>query len=354
LKPFRVFFFFFCSIINSHETLNRAAIFLCLLEGFSWYSPLLGEAIVGEVTNMADKHTKADLHVHLQMDPLALLKLAQERDVSVLGVGNHDNVEGLAELVETAAQHSELGVQVIPGVELSAYGDRRTQFRAFGVPYDNADFRQELSLEFGQSRSDRTLTMAFNFNKLGLDMTFDPVDFRNQFDVSERASLAEYLLQHFPEHPAVRAITDGKGGKDAMYAVLDAYFNPKSPERQNCYEGYQGHFPTPEKTLEFCKQWGLVTFFSSPAQEFSLDQIRELVPKFKAIHMQGIEPFHIDHSEAETKALLSLAMEHNLMSGGGSDFRTPAYEKKGMVLGRFEIPASVGESILYVQQQLKP
>ena len=68
-----------------------------------------------------------DLHSHTtasdgQHSPTELVALAVRAGVTVLSVTNHDTVEGLAEATEAARAH---GVELVPGIELSAFVNKR-------------------------------------------------------------------------------------------------------------------------------------------------------------------------------------------------------------------------------------
>ena len=68
-----------------------------------------------------------DLHAHTTasdgaLSPTALVELARREGVGVLGVTDHDTVAGLDEALEVGAR---LGVEVIPGMEISCYYHRQ-------------------------------------------------------------------------------------------------------------------------------------------------------------------------------------------------------------------------------------
>jgi len=68
-----------------------------------------------------------DLHSHTtasdgQLSPTGLLALAASAGVKALAVTDHDTVEGLAEAAEAARAH---GMELVPGIELSAFVHQR-------------------------------------------------------------------------------------------------------------------------------------------------------------------------------------------------------------------------------------
>ena len=66
-----------------------------------------------------------DLHTHTvysdgTLTPLELIALARDRGVAVIGLTDHDTTDGLDEATTAG---SELGVEVVPGVEFSTVRD---------------------------------------------------------------------------------------------------------------------------------------------------------------------------------------------------------------------------------------
>ena len=70
---------------------------------------------------------RVDLHIHTTISDSSLstkdtLLLAKERGLTHVAITNHDTVVGLQEAIELGRQ---IGVHVIPGIEISAYDFKR-------------------------------------------------------------------------------------------------------------------------------------------------------------------------------------------------------------------------------------
>ena len=77
----------------------------------------------------------ADLHTHTtasdgQYSPAALVGLARDAGLEYMAVTDHDTLRGLPEAM---AAGKKLGIQVIPGVELSASEDRHLHILGLNV-----------------------------------------------------------------------------------------------------------------------------------------------------------------------------------------------------------------------------
>lgn len=66
---------------------------------------------------------KGDLHIHTDISDGSytideLLKEAKEKKLTHIAITNHDTVDGLEEAIRKG---KEIGIKVIPGIEISAY-----------------------------------------------------------------------------------------------------------------------------------------------------------------------------------------------------------------------------------------
>ena len=77
--------------------------------------------------------SRIDLHLHTthsdgSLQPSEVLALAKKANVTALAITDHDITSGISE-AKAAAQH--LGIEVIPGVEVSSY-DGRSELHILG------------------------------------------------------------------------------------------------------------------------------------------------------------------------------------------------------------------------------
>ena len=77
--------------------------------------------------------SRIDLHLHTthsdgSLLPSEVLALAKKANVTALAITDHDITSGISE-AKAAAQH--LGIEVIPGVEVSSY-DGRSELHILG------------------------------------------------------------------------------------------------------------------------------------------------------------------------------------------------------------------------------
>ncbi len=89
-----------------------------------------------------------DLHAHTTYSdghdtPSEVVKMAAEQNVSILGIADHDNLEGLKEALVAGKKY---GVKIVCGVEISTVFHNSTiHLLGYGLPLDDAAFNSFLS-----------------------------------------------------------------------------------------------------------------------------------------------------------------------------------------------------------------
>ena len=90
---------------------------------------------------------KADLHMHTTFSdglytPYELIKKCKERGLSIIAITDHDSVSAFPEAIEYG---KEFGIEVIPGVELSAMVDEKdVHILGYFLDYTNKNLQDYL------------------------------------------------------------------------------------------------------------------------------------------------------------------------------------------------------------------
>ena len=119
-----------------------------------------------------------DLHVHSNASdgsfpPAEVVRHAKEGGLTAMALTDHDTVDGLAEAVAAGEQ---LGVEIIPGVEISAQFPSGTMhILGLFVDYHNGLLDQRLAV-LKQARIDRNPQIINKLNALGLPVTMARVE----------------------------------------------------------------------------------------------------------------------------------------------------------------------------------
>ena len=142
-----------------------------------------------------------DLHAHTtasdgSLTPTELVHKAADIGLAALAVTDHDTLGGLAE-ARKAAQ--EVGLDLVPGVELSVEDDGgRFHLLGYGFDPGNAALGEKL-VTLRANRAARNEAMAVKMTELGLPVTMDDVR-------AEAGEDAEVIAR-----PHFRASPDQKG-----------------------------------------------------------------------------------------------------------------------------------------------
>lgn len=253
-----------------------------------------------------------DLHTHTtasdgSLSPAVLVRKAHETRLAALAVTDHDTIGGLA---EAAAEAERLGMDFLPGVELSVE-DKDGRFHLLGYGFD-PDFPEltEKLVDLRRSRALRNTQMADKMAALGLPVTMD--DVRNAAKKhAEDGEESEVIARpHFAQ--ALIA----KGVVSSVQEAFDKYLASGKPLYQA-----KGVLTPADAIALLHRAGGLAVMahpglvpLSKPALSARIQSLAE------DAGMDGIEAYYSQHSPADTRFFLDLAREHKLLVTGGSDF----------------------------------
>ncbi len=276
-----------------------------------------------------------DLHTHTtasdgSLSPTALLQQAHALGLAALAVTDHDTIGGLA---EAAGAARELGMDFLPGVELSVEdSDGRFHLLGYGFDPDFPELAEKLA-QLRRGRAARNVQMAEKMAELGLPVTLDDVRAaakKHSGDAEESEVIAR-------PHFAQALISKGIVG--SVQEAFDKYLASGKP----LYQAKE--VLTPADAIALLHRAGGVAVMAHPG----LVPLSEaaLAARVAALHdeagLDGLEALYSQHSSAETERFSELARRHSLLITGGSDFHgTPKpHVPLGIVSGGKPAPASL-------------
>ncbi|TQR34008.1 PHP domain-containing protein [Brevibacillus brevis] len=242
----------------------------------------------------------ADLHTHTKAsdgtcEPAENVRLAKEAGLTALAITDHDTVAGIPEAMEAARA---LGVEIIPGVEVSSVGKGQDiHVLGYFVPYEDPTFEERL-FRLRETRHERNQLLIARLKELGIDISLEKVYRRKQGTDKNigRPHIAEELMEMGVVSTIAEAFDKylGKGGA--------AYVNPPRI--------------TPQEAITLIKEAGGVAVLAHPG----LYDDDELVQELIVFGLDGIEVNHPDNDEVQKMRYSKWAAQYGMVVTGGSDF----------------------------------
>lgn len=263
-----------------------------------------------------------DLHTHSTasdgtLTPTELVTRAARVGIQVLALTDHDTLDGIAEAQAAAA---ELGLTLIPGVEISVtWGGRTLHILGLGLdptePSLNAgllgvrEYRDWRAKEIGLRLDAKGIAGAYaGALALAADARF-----------VGRTHFARFLVQ--------------QGYADTVRDVFKRYLVKGKPGHVT------GDWASLEQALGWIRGAGGQAVIAHPAR-YSLTgtRMRHLIGEFRELGGVGIEVISGSHSRDETFVYAQRARDAALLASAGSDYHGP--EHPYMELGRLpNLPA---------------
>lgn len=274
---------------------------------------------------------EADLHTHTTASdgterPAANVQMAFDAGLGAIAITDHDTVSGVAEALLSGR---ELGIEVVPGVEISTVANGQDiHVLGYYIEINNKQFLQRLA-SLRETRDTRNNMIIERLQQLGLDITMAEVlreveNIKSKGDTVGRPHIAAVLLNKGYVSSISEAFDRYLGTGAAAYA------NPPRIE--------------PATAIGWIQDAGGKAVLAHPGI-YHDDALVEAI-----VHqgLDGIEVYHSDHTPEEEAKYLSLAQRSGLLITAGSDFHG---ERGGVV---FHAPIGSRRIGIDVLQRLKP
>lgn len=254
-----------------------------------------------------------DLHLHSTysdgtLTPLLLVKEAKKHGLQAISLTDHDTMEGVSEII---AHGITYGVEILPGVELSAHIDSASiHILGYGLRHNDPLLLSRLE-SIQHARNLRNEKIITRLNDLGIDITKEDVDTLSQTGQTGRPHFAQILIS-----------------KGVIHSFDEAF---------DRYLGQNGIAYVPRKILpaadaiRYIKEAGGIAVLAHPLTiDQSITCIPELVETLKGFGLGGIEVYYPSHSKAARKTLFELSRVFDLVATGGSDYHGHSQTGNGM------------------------
>ncbi|HMS32781.1 MAG TPA: PHP domain-containing protein [Ignavibacteria bacterium] len=242
---------------------------------------------------------KADLHMHTnysdgRLTPKQLIELSKKNGITTISITDHDNVSGVEEAINFG---NEVGVQVIPGVEISAdIDEQEVHILGYFMDFRNKKFLDFLSAS-RELRIKRNEKIVEKLNTMGSSISFDAILIK----AGENASIGR---------PHIAMELNEEGFVNSYYDAFTKYIGDGKPafvRKPN---------PKSEKVINTISESGGLSFIAHPGKLVRDELLMRLIQE----GLDGIEVIHPSHTKDDIEYFNKTAAEYFLLTSGGSDF----------------------------------
>lgn len=255
-----------------------------------------------------------DLHTHSiasdgSMSSVELVRHAKDEGLSAIALTDHDTVDGVKEALE---EGQRIGLEVIPGIEISA--DYKPEMHILGF-FLNINEYTNIKKELGlikQSREERNKKIINRLIELDVNITQEEVEDVTAGDIIGRPHIARVLIS--------------KGYAKTINEAFDKYLSKDGLAYFKRFE------LQPIDGIKAIRNAGGIPVIAHPVfLRKSYADMDKLLGELKEHGLAGIEALYSENSKEDTGNLLRLALKHQLLVTGGSDFH--GTYKSGIELG---------------------
>ncbi len=242
-----------------------------------------------------------DLHLHTtasdgSLTPGQLVKTAAKKNLTAIAITDHDTINGVAEGLATGNKY---GVEVVPGVEFGTdYKKTETHILGYFSKENYLGIKKYFDWIL-EKRHERNKLMISNLNAAGYEVTVEEMYKKADGGTPGRPHLAKCLIE--------------KG-----YATdVNETFN-KILLRKDIFVPREK--TTPASVIKEISDNKGVSVLAHPVYLDDDDLFETAIIEFMEMGLTGIEVYHTDHRDSDTKKYIEFAKKNNMIMTGGSDF----------------------------------
>jgi predicted metal-dependent phosphoesterase TrpH len=276
-----------------------------------------------KLTHPAVPTNRVDLHTHSTasdglLTPAGLVAEAGRRAIGVLALTDHDTLAGLPDALAAARTH---GIELIPGVELSAE-EGPHEVHILGYFVDPGDRALATALaERAHQRQQRAERIVERLGALGMPIAFDRVSRIASGGTIGRPHVARAMIE--------------SGYVASVAEAFDRFLANGKPAFVSRRKS------SPEESVRLLVSSGAVPVLAHP---FSTGDIAGILRRLVPRGLAGIEVYYGEYAPEQRNRLREIADEWALIPTGGSDYHGPNF-KAGRELGSAPVPLECAQRL---------
>jgi len=271
-----------------------------------------------------------DLHTHTytsdgSMSPAELVNHAKSAGLEAVAITDHDGITSVKAALDEGAR---IGLEVVPGIELSAQSDTELHIVGLYIDIENAALKQALEYILTERRQ-RNLAYVAKLAELGIPVTLEEA----------RAEAGPGLLAR--AHFAKAMVT--KGYVSSVKEAFDTWLGSGRP----AYSSQKQAISAAEAIDIINKAGGVAVAAHLHLMRKEDSVLFDYLKELKSYGLSAVEGWYTEYTpEMETK-YRRMAADLNLGLSGGTDFHgtMKPHIAIGRGTGNLDIPYSVLEGI---------
>jgi len=246
---------------------------------------------------------KADLHNHSYfsdglLSPREIVRLARDANCDLFALTDHDSTNGI---VEAKSEADKLGINLINGVEISAFW-RNSAIHIVGLGIDIDNDELQTGLEFNQIlRKERAKKIALGLWRSGIKDALEKAQMISGGYMLTRTHFAQMLIQ--------------EGYCKDMKSVFRRYLTGRKPG------GVRVEWRDFEEVIKWIQSAGGKALIAHPFRyRMTHTKIKKMLNDFKLASGDGFEVVNANSSAEEISLGNQWSEDYNLLASIGSDF----------------------------------
>lgn len=250
-----------------------------------------------------------DLHTHTNysdgdLSPYELIRLAIEKRVGILGITDHDTLDGIKQIDKTNSLIVDSGIQIIDGVELSAKVSKG-RMHILGYDIDINDVNINKEMEQIKDNSINSVLSIMEQIKRDYGIVFGYSDIKELVNSNHnlgRPDLAKLCVKY--------------GYASSIQDAFDKYLIEAYNKTRSTSKGLSY-----QECIELILQSKGIPILAHPKSlELPEKEFLILLKEMINSGLKGIEVYHSSHTKEEIKYYLEIANRYDLLISGGSDY----------------------------------
>lgn len=246
---------------------------------------------------------RIDLHVHTTASdgsdtPREVVRRARDAGLAAVAITDHDTIDGVAEAL---AAGRELGLEVVPGVELSTdFRGKAIHVLGYFIDHTHGPLAAKLAWAREQ-RNNRNNRLVARFNELGVPLTLAQVEAEAGGEVIGRPHFAKVLIN-------LGVVETNNEAFDRYLGTRGRAYLPKV------------RFDAPTALSLILDAGGLPVFAHPVITGWTPLEIDDAAAELQGLGLAGIEVFYSHHNPTQALYLADIATRRGLSMTGGSDY----------------------------------